>query len=147
MSNFYTTNGAAFQSNKNDWETPQKLFDELNEKYHFTLDPCSNGKNAKCEKYFTEKENGLIQSWEGETVFVNPPYGRTISEWVKKCSQESKHAKILLLIPTRTDTKYFHQYIYRQADIEFLQGRLKFEQNGKPTNSAPFPSMIVKWGL
>lgn len=147
MSNFYTGNGAAFSSNKDDWETPRKLFDELNDKYKFTLDPCSNGANAKCDKYFTEKENGLLQTWKDEVVFCNPPYGRSLSDWVRKCHLESEHCKIVLLIPARTDTSYFHDYIYKKADIEFIRGRLKFEINGKALNSAPFPSMIVKWGF
>ena len=146
MSNFYTTNGAAFSSNKEDWETPQWLFNELDSVYHFTLDPCSTHQNAKCKKHFTIEENGLIQSWKGETVFVNPPYGRDIKKWVEKCFDESKHAKIVMLIPARTDTSYFHDWIYRKAKIRFLRGRLKFEINGIPQNSAPFPSMIVEYG-
>lgn len=147
MSNFYNKNGAAFMMNKDDWETPQSLFDELDKKYHFTLDPCSNGVNAKCGKFYTKEENGLLMTWANEVVFCNPPYGRDLHKWVEKCHEESKHAKIVLLIPARTDTRYFHEYIYGKAEIEFLKGRLKFEKFGKPMNSAPFPSMIVKWGL
>ena len=144
-SNFYVAGAAAMTSNKDNWETPQNLFDELNAKYHFTLDPCSTDENAKCEKHYTVKENGLLQSWENEIVFCNPPYGRNIAEWVKKCYLESKHAKVILLIPARTDTAYFHDYIYHKAKITFLRGRLKFEINGKAMNSAPFPSMIVEF--
>lgn len=119
-------------SEKDDWETPQELFDRLDRVHHFTLDPCSTHENAKCEKHYTVEEDGLAQSWEGETVFCNPPYGRNLGEWVRKCADESKHAEIVLLIPARTDTRYFHEYIYRKPGvrIEFLRGRLKFERGG-----------------
>lgn len=132
-------------SNKDDWETPQALFDALNAVYHFTLDPCSTHENAKCEKHYTIKDDGLSKSWAGETVFCNPPYGRNIGDWVAKCAVESKHAKVVMLIPARTDTKYFHEYIYEKPNVryEFIRGRLKFEVGGVPMQSAPFPSMIV----
>lgn len=130
MSNFFVAGAAAMTSKADDWETPQELFDNLDAKYHFTLDPCSTDENAKCAKHYTIRENGLAQSWKGETVFCNPPYGKSIGAWVKKCYDESKHAVIVLLIPARTDTAYFHDYIYHKAQIEFLRGRLKFERGG-----------------
>lgn len=130
MSNFFVPEGAALTSNKDDWETPQALFDSLNEEYHFTLDPCASHKNHKCDKYYTIEDDGLSQDWSGEVVFCNPPYGRNIGEWVKKCSDESKHAVVVMLIPARTDTSYFHDYIYHKADVEFIRGRLKFEVGG-----------------
>ena len=132
-------------SNREDWETPQALFNELDMRYHFTLDPASTHENAKCEKHYTKEENGLIQSWAGETVFCNPPYGRNIGEWVKKCAEESSRAKVVMLIPARTDTAYFHDYIYRKAKVTFLRGRLKFERGGAAMQAAPFPSMIVEF--
>jgi len=125
------------------WGTPQDFYNKLNKEFNFTLDPCSSNTNAKCNKYYTEEDNGLIQDWSGETVFCNPPYGREIKEWVKKCSDESKKATVVMLIPARTDTKYFHDYIYKKHEIRFLKGRLKFTQNGKTLASAPFPSMVV----
>ena len=132
-------------SKQEDWETPQSLFDELDSKYHFTLDPCSTDENAKCAKHYTPDEDGLSRSWKGEVVFCNPPYGRKIGKWVEKCYKESTHAKVVRLIPARTDTAYFHEYIYGKASIEFLRGRLKFERGGVALNSAPFPSMIVEF--
>lgn len=131
-SNFFVAGAAAMTSDKDDWETPQELFDRLDAKHHFTLDPCSTHGNAKCAKHYTIEEDGLAQSWKGETVFCNPPYGRNLGEWVRKCAEESKHAKIVLLIPARTDTRYFHDYIYRKpgVEVEFLRGRLKFERGG-----------------
>lgn len=123
------------------WSTPQDFFDRLNTEFHFDLDPCALPSNAKCERYFTPKENGLLQDWSGSRVFCNPPYGRAISDWVKKCHAEAKKGTlVVMLIPARTDTAYFHDYIYNQAELRFIRGRLKF---GNAKNGAPFPSMVV----
>ena len=105
-------NKVLLSSKRHDWETPQSFFDELDREFHFTLDPCCTPKTAKCKKYYTPKENGLLQDWSGETVFCNPPYGRELSKWIEKCANESKHAKVVMLIPARTDTIAFHKYIY-----------------------------------
>ena len=133
-------NKSLFTSNKDEYATPTDLFNELDKKYHFTLDPCATSENAKCKKYYTIKENGLLKSWKGEIVFCNPPYSK-IKLWVEKCFLEFKNnnATIVLLIPARTDTQYFHNYILNQAKIIFLKGRLHFN-NSK--NSAPFPSIL-----
>ncbi len=132
-----------FSSKTDEWETPQDFFDELDKEFHFTLDPCATHENAKCKKYYTVKEDGLKQDWQGETVFCNPPYGKAIKNWVKKCYEESRkpNTTVVMLIPARTDTTYFHEYIYKKAkEIRFVKGRLKF---GCSKNSAPFPSMVV----
>jgi site-specific DNA-methyltransferase (adenine-specific) len=124
--------------------TPQDFFDKLNSEFHFTLDPCANKHNHKCDKYYTAEDDGLTKDWGGQIVFCNPPYGSAIKDWVKKCSEESKkdNTTVVMLIPARTDTKYFHDYIYQKENVEvrFLRGRLKF---GNSENSAPFPSMVV----
>ena len=125
------------------WETPQDFFDELDKEFHFTLDPCATIETAKCKKFYTKEDNGLIHHWIGETVFCNPPYGSQIKHWVKKCHDESSRAKVVMLIPARTDTIYFHTYIYHIAEIRFVKGRLKFGGKQKGSGSAPFPSMIV----
>lgn len=132
-----------FSSATDMWATPQSFFDELNNEFHFTLDPCATKANAKCNKFYMIDEDGLQQDWKGEVVFCNPPYGKMISSWVRKCSQESKktNTTVVALLPARTDTRYFHDYIYGKAkDIRFIKGRLKF---GDSKNSAPFPSMVV----
>lgn len=129
-----------FSSKSNEWATPQSFFDKLNEEFGFTLDPCSTHENAKCEQHYTIEEDGLSQNWGGQVVFCNPPYGRDLPKWVKKCHDESRHATIVMLIPARTDTSYFHDYIYHKAEIRFVRGRLKF---GESKTSAPFPSMVV----
>ncbi|MBF2243326.1 DNA N-6-adenine-methyltransferase [Staphylococcus capitis] len=131
-----------YSSKSNEWATPMNLFNELNKEFDFTLDPCSTHENAKCKKHFTIKENGLKRSWSKETVFMNPPYGREIKKWVEKAYKESlKGTTVVCLIPARTDTTYWHDFIFGKADdIRFLRGRLKF---GDSKNSAPFPSAIV----
>ena len=131
-----------YSSKTNEWATPQKTFDELNAEFNFTLDPCATDENAKCDKYFTIEDDGLIQDWSNEIVFMNPPYGREIKHWVRKAYEESlKGATVVCLIPSRTDTTYWHDYIFGKAtDIRFLKGRIKF---GDSKNSAPFPSAIV----
>ena len=136
-------NSVMFSSATDQWATPQEFFDKLNEEFHFTLDPCALPTNAKCERYFTPEDDGLIQDWGGESVFCNPPYGRAIYSWVRKCSEESKkpNTTVVALIPARTDTRYFHEFIYHKArEIRFVKGRLKF---GNSKNAAPFPSMVV----
>lgn len=129
-----------FSSNSNEWSTPQDFFNELDNIFHFTLDPCSTHDNAKCKKHYTIEDDGLSKSWRGEVVFCNPPYGRELPKWIKKCHFESVFANVVMLIPARTDTKAFHQYICEKHDIMFIQGRLKFGGSKTP---APFPSMLV----
>ena len=136
---------ALFSTGKNDWATPQELFDELDAEFHFTLDPCATPETAKCAKFYTEKDNGLVQDWTGETVFCNPPYSdQQQTEGVRKCYEHGLRGGVaVMLIPARTDTKRFHEYIYGKAEVRFIKGRLKF---GGCENSAPFPSMIVVFG-
>lgn len=138
-----------FSSANNKWCTPKGFFDKLNKEFNFTLDPCALPKSALCKKYFTPDDDGLKQSWDNEIVFCNPPYGREIGKWIKKAF-ESVGGVVVLLIPARTDTKYFHDYIYGKAEIRFIKGRLKFvdmDYNGKEEDRkmspAPFPSMVV----
>ena len=134
-------NRGLYTSNSDEWETPQDFFDRLNEEFHFTLDPCSTDDNAKCEKHYTKEQDGLSQDWTGETVWCNPPYGREIKKWIEKCYWHGYYGgTAVMLLPARTDTKVFHEYIYGQAEIRFIRGRLHF--NGSKW-SAPFPSMVV----
>jgi len=126
------------------WETPKELFDVLNNEFVFTLDPCCLKETAKCKKYFTTTDDGLAQDWSKDKVFINPPYGREIGKWVKKAHDESKKGALcVMLIPSRTDTRWFHDYILNNAEIRFMKGRTYFIQNGIKGGSAPFPTMIV----
>lgn len=132
-----------WSSKKMDWATPQDFFDKLNKEFCFTLDPCADDFNHKCEKYYTEVQDGLKQDWSGERVFCNPPYGRDVSKWVKKCFDEVYAGECqlaVMLIHARTDTRWFHDYIYKRAEVRFVKGRLKFGEQPQP---APFPSMVV----
>lgn len=121
---------------------PPSFFNEVNKEFNFNLDPCSTDENHKCDKYYTIKDDGLSKDWSGHNVWCNPPYGRNIGKWVEKCYREGckDNTLVVLLIPARTDTKYFHDYILHRAEIRFIPGRLKF---GNSNNSAPFPSMLV----
>lgn len=132
-------NKILFLSRSDLWSTPQYLFDSLNAEFHFDLDVCATSENAKCKKFYTKEVNGLLQPWRGN-VWCNPPYGRDISKWIQKAIDSS--TLVVMLLPARTDTKWFHEYIYGKAEIRFIKGRLKF---GDSLISAPFPfpSMVV----
>ena len=133
-----------YMSKSNEWTTPPDLFNKLNLKYNFTLDPCCTKDSALCDKYYTIEDNGLIQDWSEDIVFMNPPYGREIGKWIEKAYKESlKGATIVCLIPARTDTRYWHNFIFPYAsDIKFIKGRLKFGSGNAP---APFPSALVEF--
>ena len=141
-------NSALLSSKKMDWCTPQDFFDRLNEEFGFVLDAAATDKTAKCPLYYTPETDGLSQSWDcGGAVFCNPPYGREIGKWVKKAYEEARGGggyAVVLLIPARTDTAYFHDYIYGKAEIRFVRGRLRFtDDDGNAADPAPFPSMVV----
>ena len=132
-----------FSSKTGEWSTPQDFFDKLNWRFGpFDLDPCADPTNTKCANFFTEAEDGLSKNWEGFVGFINPPYGRGIEKWIKKAYEESRkeNTRVVMLIPSRTDTKYWHQYIMKADEIYFVKGRLKF---GDSENSAPFPSAVI----
>jgi len=119
-----------FSSRRLDWETPKRAYQELDEEFNFTFDPCPTN----------PKFNGLERDW-GKRNFVNPPYGREIGKWCKKAVEEWRKGKtVVMLIPSRTDTAWWHQYIMQATEIRFIVGRLKFD-NFK--TSAPFPSAII----
>lgn len=136
------SNDGIYSSDLNDWETPQWLFDLLNTEFKFILDVCANEKNAKCKKFFSEKDNGLEQRWSGR-CWMNPPYGSAIQAWVQKAKNESnKGTTVVCLVPARTDTAWWWENcIY--GEVRFLKGRLKF---GNGANAAPFPSAVVIFG-
>lgn len=137
-------NEALFSSKSDLWETPQALFDKLNDEFYFGIDVCAAPENAKCKNFYTQDVDGLKQNWGGYgTVWCNPPYGRGIIKWVQKAHETAKSGEtVVMLLPARTDTKWFHEYVYQKNDVElrFIRGRLKF--GGAETN-APFPSVIV----
>lgn len=134
-------NEALLSSKTGEWSTPQDFFDRLDWKYHFTLDAAATAENAKCARFFTAEDDGLTKNWGGQIVFCNPPYGREIGLWVRKGYEEAKAAVVVMLLPARTDTRWFHDYCVK-GNITFLRGRLKF---GGAKDAAPFPSMLVEF--
>ena len=128
-----------FSSASDLWSTPQEFFDTLNAEFHFTVDVCATRENAKCSTFFTKQDDGLKQKWRG-VVWMNPPYGREISQWMAKAyASLQEGATVVCLVPARTDTAWWHNYAVK-GEIRFIRGRLKF---GGQTNSAPFPSAVV----
>lgn len=129
-------------SKSNEWYTPQKLYDYLDDRFHFTLDPCATDENHKCKKYYTPKDDGLSKSWDNEVVFMNPPYGGHTRDWLIKAQQSAEGgATVVCLIVSATDRSYWHDIIDRYADeVWFLRGRVKF---GGQKTTAPFASAIV----
>ena len=140
-------NNCLLSSKKMDWCTPDYIFDELDLEFHFDLDPCATPENAKCDLFYTVDDDGLKQSWIGHSVFCNPPYGRSIKKWVNHAVLSTLYnddTTVVMLLPARTDTSYFHDLILPFArDIRFLRGRITFVGASTP---APFPSMIVVFG-
>ena len=138
------TQGVMFSSKSNDWATPQDFYNQLDAEFEFTLDPCASQSSAKCASFYTADDDGLSKDWEGHTVFMNPPYGRKIGNWIQKAYEEGEksNTRVVALIPARTDTKYWHNYCMKATEIRFVKGRLKFGQ-GNTKNSAPFPSAVV----
>ena len=122
--------------------TPQEFFDNLNKIFNFTLDVCALPENAKCENYYTPETDGLKQPWMGG-VWCNPPYGREIINWVRKASEEYTKDYcnfVVMLLPARTDTRWFQDYVYGKAYLHFIDGRLTF---GEQKGNAPFPSVLA----
>lgn len=123
-----TFNKVMFSSATDHWSTPKEVYDSLNREFNFNNDPCPIGGT-----------DGLSNDWFSSN-YVNPPYSE-ISAWAKKCYEECQKGKtVVMLIPSRTDTKWWHEYVMKASEIRFIKGRLKF---GGAKNSAPFPSCIV----
>lgn len=133
-------NNGMYSSETDLWSTPQDFYDELNCEFKFVLDACALPCNAKCRSFFTPAQDGLRQDWASST-WCNPPYGREIGKWVRKARLEADRGNtVVCLLPARTDTRWFHDYVLGRAEIRFVRGRLKF---GGSKNSAPFPSMVA----
>lgn len=123
------------------WETPDPLYVKLDLEFGFTLDPCCLIDSAKCKLFYTPAENGLIQSWAGQKVFMNPPYSRrNIDVWVKKMTSEDNALIRVALLPVSTSSDWYQNYISGKHEVRFINKRLRFK--GAPF-TAPFSSMIV----
>lgn len=136
---------AMFTSATDEWPTPQAFFDRLHAEFRFTLDPCCTKATAKAGTFFTVHDNGLSRSWGGHRVFMNPPYGRNIGAWVGKAYSEARRGGAVIvvgLVPSRCDTRWWHEFVMLAQEIRFLRGRLAF---GDAESCAPFPSCVVVW--
>lgn len=129
-----------------EYEVPDQLFDDLDREFCFDLDAAASDENAKCGIYFTKEDNSLEKPWFNRqlsinNIWLNPPYGRELSIWLTKANLEAKRGgTVVVLLPVRTDTEWFHEQVLGKAEIRLLRGRLKFKGQNAP---APFPSMIV----
>ena len=152
MTEVYHQSADNTDTGQNDWVTPTRLFKNLHRKYRFTLDPCCTAETAKCKQFFTAEDNGLIQSWQGHTVFMNPPYGDQAAAWIKKAYEEGQkpYTRVVVLVAARTDVKWWHEYVWRARRVFLLEGRVKFlrppghPDSGKES-SAGFPSAVVEF--
>ena len=123
-----------------EWSTPPDLFAELDAEFHFDLDAASTDENALCERHYTKEDDGLAQPWDGN-VWCNPPYGREIGKWVRKAAESDGGGVVVCLVPARTDTAWWHDWVVGHAtEVRFIRGRLKF---GGSKSGAPFPSAVV----
>ena len=133
-----------FSSATDKWDTPADLVADLATVFDWDLDVCASGPNV-CENYYTEADNSLLKIWLG-LCWMNPPYGRGISQWVARAvgqSEAHRNTTVVCLVPARTDTKWFQNATYYASQVVFIRGRLKF---GDATNSAPFPSAFIVFG-
>ena len=121
-----------------EWSTDDAFFEQVNREFNFTVDVAADSTNAKCERFYDIDSDGLMQNWDGETVWCNPPYGRRIADWIYKAAVSE--ATTVLLVPARTDVKWFHEIVIPHAEVRFIKGRLKF---GNSKDNAPFPTMLV----
>lgn len=141
-------NNGRYNGNGRNWETPPEIFDPLHAEFGFTLDPCATAETAKCPRWFDEATDGLTQSWAGERVFMNPPYGREIYAWTRKAREESRQAVLVVgLLPASTDLKWWHDDIVSCAEVRYIRGRVRFLTGGPYRASGFFASVVVIWRL
>ena len=138
-------NRALLSSDSSEYRTPDWLFGMLDDEFHFDLDAAASAQNAKCRRYYDRAQDGLAQPWAPHTVFCNPPYGREIKKWVKKAHDETDlGATVVMIIPARTDTSYFHDYILGRAEVRFLRGRIRYlSAEGAEIGNSPFPTAVI----
>lgn len=131
-----------FQKQSDEWATPRDLFEELDKEFGFTLDVAATKQNALCANFFTAEDDGLMQPWYG-VVWCNPPYSQ-VAGWVEKAFRESQRGVTsVLLVASRTDTRWWHDFVLPHAEVRFIRGRVRF---GTARNRAPFPSALVIFG-
>lgn len=141
-----TRNNGRYNGNGRHWETPPEVFEPLNIEFNFTLDPCATPETAKCSRFYTEADNGLMKSWSGERVFMNPPYGREVYVWTRKARDEAARGALVVgLLPASTDLAWWHEDVVGHAEVRYLRGRVRFLTGGPYRASGFFASVIVIW--
>lgn len=139
---------ALFTRRRADWETPPELFRKLDREFGFTLDVCATPANAKCPTFYTAEQDGLQQPWTG-VVWCNPPFGRDVDRWLSKARRASNDgATVVVLVPARTDTEWWHQEVepacrVGTADVRFIRGRVPFVRADGERSRSPFPSALI----
>lgn len=136
-------NSTALASIKDDWETPQSLFDNLDKEFHFTLDAAAFAGNNKCEDFFSPTRSAFTHEWYGR-VFLNPPSSINMKTWLHRLYTQLKHVGLIVgLFASRTDTEWWHSYVMKYAyEVRLIKGRLRFEWAGQAMPVLPFPSAI-----
>lgn len=142
-----TRNNGRYNGNGRHWATPPEVFDPLHAEFQFTLDACATPENAKLQRYYTEEQNGLVQSWAGERVFMNQPYGREIYPWTRKAYIETFQPDTLVvgLLPASCDLAWWHEDVVGKAEVRYIRGRVRFLTGGAYRASGFFASVIVIW--
>lgn len=127
------------------WTTPPALYLALDQEFHFTIDVAAADATAQCDRYFTKEDDALCQSWSGERVFCNPPYGRELERWISKAVVEAQEggALVCMVLPARTGNRWFHQHCLPHGEVRFIRGRLGFSVGAHSRSRAPFDSMVV----
>lgn len=148
-------NNGRYNGNGREWATPPELFDPLDREFHFTLDACATAASAKCPRFYTEVIgpgtftpylDGLAQSWAGERVWMNPPYGREIYAWTRKARDEARGGALVVgLLPASCDLAWWHDDIVGHAEVRYIRGRVRFLTGGPYRASGFFASVVVVW--
>lgn len=125
--------------------TPLGLFNVLDDEFHFTLDGAASDVNHLCERYYTVSDDSLGKSWQGETVWLNPPFGAGMREWMRKAYEESRgHCTVVALVPSATDMGWWHEYALAADEVRFVQGRIAFlSEDGTRNSNAFFPVSLL----
>lgn len=139
-------NNGRYNGNGREWATPPEIFNPLHAEFDFTLDACATAGNAKLPRFYTEAQNGLAQSWAGERVFMNPPYGREIYAWTQRARMREFGTLVVGLLPASTDLAWWHEDVVGGgAEVRYLRGRVRFLTDGPYRASGFFPSVVVVW--
>lgn len=139
-------NNGRYNGDGRHWATPPEVFAPLHSEFAFTLDPCASSENAKCPKFYTEADDGLVQDWSRERVFMNPPYGKEVYAWTRKAREEAKRGALVVgLLPASCDLKWWHEDVSDHAEVRYIRGRVRFLTGGPYRSSGFFASVIVIW--